>query len=68
MVPHYHVSKAGSCWQVSRLDQVAHIGKVNTRREAVQIARMLAGFRGRVTVAGSGRARKASPAAPRRGA
>jgi hypothetical protein len=39
-------------WSVTRVDAPAHIGRVDTRREAIAIARMLAGWRGTVTVNG----------------
>jgi hypothetical protein len=44
--------RARSTWLVERIDQAAHIGRVDTRREAILIARMLAGWRGTVTVNG----------------
>jgi hypothetical protein len=47
--PHYHVGKRGKFWTVGRIDQVAHVGTVNTRKQALQIARLLAGWRGTVT-------------------
>ena len=47
--PHYHVAKAGKVWTVTRVDQGAHIGRLDTRREALLVARMLAGWRGTVT-------------------
>jgi hypothetical protein len=49
---HYHVEKSRTGareWTVRRVDQIAHIGRVNTKREAVLIARLLAGPRGVVT-------------------
>ena len=49
---HYDVKKQGKVWTVTRVDQIAHIGRLDTRREAVAVARMLAGWRGRVTVNG----------------
>lgn len=47
--PHYHVAKDGKTWTVTRLDQPAHIGRVDTRREALLIASMLAGWGGIVS-------------------
>jgi hypothetical protein len=50
--PHYHVEKSphhARGWTVRRLDQPAHSGRVNSRKEALGIARILAGWNGIVT-------------------
>ena len=60
MSGHYLVEKSGKLWQVRRLDQPARIGTVRERKEAVAIARMLAGWRGSVVV-DRGKASKARP-------
>jgi hypothetical protein len=49
MTPHYNVRKDGKTWLVERIDQPARIGHVPTRREALKIACLLAGWRGQVT-------------------
>lgn len=41
-----------SGWTIERVDQAAHIGRADTRREAVLIARLLASWRGTVNVNG----------------
>jgi hypothetical protein len=49
--PHYQVRKAlGGFWEITRLDQPCHIGKVKYRKEAIAIARVLAGHSGTVTI------------------
>jgi hypothetical protein len=52
--PHYQVEKSpphARGWTVRRLDQPAHVGRVNSRKEALMIARVLAGWNGVVTQA-----------------
>jgi hypothetical protein len=52
--PHYQVEKSpphARGWLVRRLDQPAHVGRVNSRKEALMIARILAGWNGVVTQA-----------------
>jgi hypothetical protein len=53
-VPTYEVYKANlrgkAFWCIARTDQMAFIGKAGSRKQAVQIARLLAGFRGQVTI------------------
>lgn len=50
--PHYDIAKSGKVWTVRRVDQTCHIGRLDTRKEALLIARMLAGRRGLVTING----------------
>jgi hypothetical protein len=53
MKPEYQVRKSPfkrGLWEVTRLDQPCHIGKVKSRKEAIYIARVLAGWRGTVTI------------------
>jgi hypothetical protein len=48
---HYHVEKRGKAWRILRLDQPCTIATIKeSRRAAIQIARLLAGFRGVVTI------------------
>jgi hypothetical protein len=54
IVNHMRTSRSNG-WQIVRTDQPAHIGRVDTRREAILIARMLAGWRGSVSVNGKPR-------------
>jgi len=65
MSGHYRVEKSGKLWQVRRIDQPARIGVVRERKEAVAIARMLAGWRGSVDVV-RGKASKAREPGTRR--
>jgi len=51
----YRVSKQGKFWVVTRTDRTAWIGKVQLRREAINIARLLAGRAGTVTVVRGGK-------------
>jgi hypothetical protein len=59
--PHYHVEKTPRGWMVRRIDQpctIASPGTVKGRREALTMARLLAGWRGLVTIAkGKGKPR-----------
>lgn len=48
--PHYSVRRWHREWIVVRADTPARIGIVKTRKEAVQIAKLLAGWRGKVTI------------------
>lgn len=50
-MPRYEVRKARGLWEVARLDQPCHVGRVKTRKEALAIARLLAGWRGSVSLA-----------------
>lgn len=50
-MPHYRVHKAlGGFWEITRIDQPCHIGRVKYRKEALAIARLLAGRAGIVTI------------------
>lgn len=52
--PWYHVQRSGgrrSTYDIKRVDMPCHIGTVTKRGEAVRIARMLAGWHGKVTTA-----------------
>jgi hypothetical protein len=62
MAGHYHVAKSGKAWRVTRVDAPCRIGTVDSRKEALLIARMLAGWRGSVTVERSGKAARRSAA------
>lgn len=51
-MPSYLVRKDGTKWIIDRTDMPCRIGAVKSRAEALNIARLLAGWRGEVITIG----------------